>query len=214
MTHSQNHPDRERLQAFVENDLDRTSDPRLAAHIAVCSRCRGEVEEFEALFEGLSSLGHFAPAAGFVDRVMAQVRVRTPWPVRIMDWLEQFAPRTTRGWAVAAAFLALPIIGASLLTWWLVSRPGVTPQGLLLIAGEYTTHSLAVAWEWTWLRFSESNLAVWMVEIADQAARVGGGGLGLAAILFGALTAASVWVLYQNLFRSEARRTDYASYVF
>ena len=214
MSDSLNHPGRERLQAFVEADLDDAATAVVDSHLTGCPRCRAEVEELHSLFEMLSSLPRLAPSAGFSDRIMARVRVRRPWFVRVSDWVEQFTPRTTHGWAVAAAVLALPVIGASLLTWWLISQPGVTPQGLWLIASDFTAQAMTTSWEWGWARFTESRIAAWLIGALDLVGAVGRGELGLAVVMFASLTAASVWILYQNLFRPEARRTDYASYVF
>lgn len=214
MSDTQNHPGRERLQAFVEASLDEAAARAVDAHLTVCPRCSGDVEELQSLFEVLSSLTRFAPATGFADRIMARVRVRQPWLVRVADWVEQFTPRTTRGWAVAAAVLALPVIGATLLSWWLISQPGVTPQGLWLVASEVTGQALSTSWDWGWARFTESRIAAWLIGVTDLAATLGTGGLGLAVVMFASFTAGSVWILYQNLFRPEARRTDYASYVF
>jgi hypothetical protein len=48
-----------------------------------------------------------------------------------------------------------------------------------------------------------------------MAESLGRGELGLAAVMFGAtMTAASVYVLYENLFRPRTRRAEHASFVF
>jgi hypothetical protein len=47
-------------------------------HLADCSLCRVEAERERKVILELVQLPRFAPAAGFADRVMSQVRVPTP----------------------------------------------------------------------------------------------------------------------------------------
>lgn len=49
-----------------------------ALHLADCSLCREEAERERKVILALVQLPPFAPAAGFADRVMAQVKVPTP----------------------------------------------------------------------------------------------------------------------------------------
>lgn len=49
-----------------------------AMHLADCSLCRVEADRERKVILALVQLPRFAPAAGFTDRVMAQVRVPTP----------------------------------------------------------------------------------------------------------------------------------------
>jgi len=46
-------------------------------HLTECSLCHAEAERERALFLTLAQLPRFAPAAGFTDRVMKQVRIPT-----------------------------------------------------------------------------------------------------------------------------------------
>lgn len=46
-------------------------------HLTECTLCRAEADRERALFLSLSQLTRFAPAAGFADRVMQQVRIPT-----------------------------------------------------------------------------------------------------------------------------------------
>ena len=211
------HPEHERLQALVEESLDGADAAVVESHLATCARCRADVEELRSLFAMLSSIPQHAPGAGFADRVMARVRVRRPWFAWAADWAEwlgRLAPQTTRGWAVASTMVALPTAAIAALTWWIMSRPGVTPQGLWVMSTGYAGRGLSGAWSWLWARVAGSGLAAWATSLAEVAATVGRGGLGLGVVMFLTLTAASIWVLYQNLFRTEERRTDYASFVF
>ena len=49
-----------------------------AMHLADCSLCRVEAERERKVILELVQLPRFAPAAGFANRVMAQVRIPTP----------------------------------------------------------------------------------------------------------------------------------------
>lgn len=211
------HPEHERLQAFVEASLGGGDAAVVESHLGTCARCRAEVEELRSLFGMLSSLAYHTPAAGFADRVMARVRVRRPWfawAAEWAEWLGRFAPRTTRGWAVATGMVALPGAAIAALAWWVMSRPGVTPQGLWVMTTGYAGRGVGVAWSWLWARVATSSMAAWATSAAEAAASLGRGGLGLGVVMFLTLTVASIWVLYQNLFRTNSRRTDYASFVF
>lgn len=214
MSDTPRHPDAERLHAFVEETLDAGGAAVVDAHLTACTRCSAEVEELRSLFGMLSGLAHHAPASGFADRVMAGVRVRRPWHARAAEWLDRLAPKTTRGWAFASGMVALPAVALTALTWWLMSRPGVTVQGLWVISTEYAGRALDGAWAWLWANVAGSALAAWATSVSEIVASAGRGGIGLGAVMFMTLTAASVWILYQNLFRTKARRTDYASFVF
>lgn len=214
MSHIPDHPTTERLEAFVEETLDRTQNAAVDSHVSVCAECRAEVEELQSLFGALSSLASFAPSAGFADVVMAKVRVRRPAFAGAGAWVERVTPHTTRGWAAAAAVLALPVLGATALVAWLMSQPGVTPQGIWTLASAFTGDAVNSGWQWAWARFAGTTLAAWLAEAASVAQTVGRGEMGLAAVMFAMLTVGSTYVLYQNLFRTEPRRTEHATYVF
>lgn len=49
-----------------------------ALHLAECGHCLALAEAERKLVLELAQLPRFAPAAGFADRVMAQVKVPTP----------------------------------------------------------------------------------------------------------------------------------------
>lgn len=208
------HPSVERLNAFVEHGLDESERAGVDAHLAACSRCREEVAELGSLFMALSELPRFAPSAEFADRVMAGVRVRKPVVVSAGEWAERLTPQSTRGWAAAAAVLALPVLGATLLVAWIMAQPGVTSQGLWTLATTFAGEALTSGWHWAWTRFAETAVAGYLVRVAAVVESVGRDEIGLALVMFATLTAGSIYVLYQNLFRTEARRSENASYVF
>lgn len=214
MSEIQDHPTTERLQGLVEESLDAAVRASVESHVAGCPRCRTEVVELQSLFAALRDLPVLAPSAGFADRVMAKVRVRRPALDVAGAWLERIAPQTTRGWAAAAAVLAMPVLGATVLIAWLMSQPGVSAQGLWTLGVGLAGDAASMSWQWAWARLAGSTLAVWASQLTELLGSVGRGELGLAAVLFMTLTLGSIYVLYQNLFRTKAQRVEHASYVF
>jgi hypothetical protein len=208
------HPSAERLNAYVERALDGGEHGGVEAHLAACARCREEVAELRSVFAALSDLPRFAPSVGFGDRVMAGVRVRRPVTVTAGEWVERLTPQSTQGWAAAAAVLALPVLGATLLVAWVMAQPGVTPQGLWTVATQFTGEALSSGWHWAWTRFAETAMAGYLIRAASVLESVGRGEIGLAVVMFATFTAGSIYVLYQNLFRTQERRSENASYVF
>lgn len=209
------HPTPERLQALVEQDLDDAERAVVESHVLECARCATEVDEWRSVFAALEGLPRLAPSPGFADRVMAGVALPLPWPSQVWELLQRLVPRTTRGWALATAFLALPaLLGGGALAW-LLSQPGVTIQGLSLMAGGFVAEAAATGASWAWVRLLDTTLALWVSQ-AFSWVTTGSGirELTLGATLFATLTLASSWILYQNLFRTNARRTHYASYSF
>lgn len=211
-----NHPTTERLQAFVEESLDRAERAGVDSHLASCTECRAEVEGLQSLFEVLSGLPELSPTPGFGDRVMRHVRVRRrgfAWS-GAAAWLDRVTPQSTRGWATAAAVFALPVLGATVLLGWLLSQPGVSAQGLWTFTAALAGNAAGGGWEWVWGQVSGSILAVWATRAADLLGSVGRGEVGLAVVMFATMTAGSLYVLYYNLFRTrQPRRIEHASYV-
>ena len=48
------------------------------AHLARCAECRTTAERERKLFRELAQLARFAPEFGFVERVLAKVKIPTP----------------------------------------------------------------------------------------------------------------------------------------
>jgi anti-sigma factor RsiW len=209
-----NHPTADRLEAYVERNLDGGDEAVVRSHLATCSRCQVEVAELQSLFEALSGLPQLSPSTGFADRVMVGVRVRRPLYDRVADWVEGFLPTTNRGWALAAAAVAAPVLTSTVLVWWILSQPGVSAQALAVVGVGMAGEALGTGWAWLWTAFAGSSLAAYLTALANLAASVGRGGLGLAAVMFATFTFGSIYVLYENLFRTNARRTEHASYTF
>lgn len=214
MSDKLNHPSEDRLEAYIEETLDGAARSALESHLATCARCQTEVVELRSLFEALASVPQVSPSVGFADRVMQDVRVRRPLLARVNDWVERVTPNTDRGWAMATAALAMPVLASAALVWWVLSQPGVSAQGLVLVATSLAGDALSTGWQWLWVTFAGSQLAIWTGALLEMAESLGRGELGLAAVMFGAMTAASIYVLYENLFRPQTRRAEHASFIF
>ena len=68
-----NHLTTEELELWAEGLLPATR----TMHLTECTLCRAEADRERTLFLSLSQLTRLAPAAGFADRVMKQVRIPT-----------------------------------------------------------------------------------------------------------------------------------------
>jgi hypothetical protein len=214
LSDSPQHPTPERLQAFVEEGLDEAERVVVQGHVASCAHCQAELQEWRSLFAALADLPEHAPSAGFAERVMAGVLVRQPWSVRVLELLRRLLPNTTAGWAAATAFMALPVLAGTGLVVWLLSQPGVTAQGLWLIIAHGLTSGASTAGSWLWSQWLQSSLATYTADAFQVISGKSGGVIGLTLVVMATLTAGSVWILYENLFRRRTRRSHYASYSF
>lgn len=217
MNESTLHPSPERLHDLVEDSLDAGERAHLDRHLVACERCRSEVDELKSLFAAFSTLPSLSPSPVFADRVMARVRVPRPVMGWVSDWagaLERLTPQTTRGWAAASGVFALPIIALTLVGWWILSQPGVTPQSLWMVVSGVTGDAVTTGSQWLWAQLSASAAAAYVARVLELVGSIGRGEIGLALVGFAIATAGSSYVLYQNLFRNTPRRNEHASYVF
>jgi predicted anti-sigma-YlaC factor YlaD len=220
--HDTRHPAQETLEAFAAEEISAGDRVVVESHLVACEHCRTAVDEWRSLFTMLAALPVYAPTARFADRVMAGVVVRSPWQIRVHAWarsggrtLERVLPKTTRGWALASAFLALPVLVIGSLLIWLLSRSYMTGHDLWVFATDQFGMMLASAGTLAFQRFIESDLVVWLLRALGSVFEAGGaGGVGLVAAMIGAGIAASIWVLYSNLFRSPTRDANYVTYSF
>jgi anti-sigma factor RsiW len=233
MMNEMQHPTAERLEAFVEGILDAGDRAVVESHLMGCSHCQSAVEEWRALFAALEGLPHFEPAPGFADRVMADVKV-APAGARAAGWSWQSAqtavmawagdagraasrlmPKTTFGWAMATAFLSLPVVLGAAAMGWLISREYITAQSLWVFATGQAAAGLRSLGETAVATALQTDVAAWLVSQTGQfMGSAGLTGVGLVLAAAGTATALSAWVLYRNLFRTPARDTTYASYSF
>ena len=169
MSERLSHPTATRLQAFLEASLEGAERAVVESHLTHCDRCQAEVAELRSLFAALDGLPMLEPTPGFTDRVMERVKVRRPVAVTVAawteEWLERITPQSTRGWAAAAAVLALPVIGATVLVAWLLSQPGVSAQGLWMVGTALVGEAAASSGQWFWAQLTDSTLALWAVQL-------------------------------------------------
>lgn len=211
MTESMGHPETERLQELAAGRMDASDAAVVESHLSACERCRDEVEEWSAIFGLLSSTTDFAPSSGFAERVMTRVDVRVPLSVRISALVDRVLPRSTRGWTLAAAFMALPALIYLGAFAWLASRPWFSTGWLLTAARDGLiggmTGAFSAAWDWTASRP--------LVQSALQTlAAAGTETIGLGLAVFGTATVVSAWVLYRHLIRTPSRDSGYATFAF
>ena len=71
-----------RLQHLTPDETELWAQGLLPAarelHLASCGECRVAGDRERKLFRGLAQLPRFAPEFGFVERIMARVRIPTP----------------------------------------------------------------------------------------------------------------------------------------
>ena len=213
------HPNTERLQSFVEGILDDADRVVIESHVVDCVSCQTEVEEWRTLFSTLASMPQFSPSLQFADHVMASVILPDPWYVRALakvgDRVQVIAPKTTRGWAFATAFLALPFTIFAVLATWLLSKPYMTPSNVIAFVMDRGGKLINSVAEGAVGQVLQTDLALFAARQLDA---LNNAGLGTAGALLAAVavaTASSAYILYQNLFRANAHRNErYASYSF
>jgi predicted anti-sigma-YlaC factor YlaD len=102
------------INHLTADDLDAFHSASLSVaarqHLDECAECRALTAQDRTLLDALAKLPAFEPAGGFADRVMAQVQVRAPVPVR------SFRPNR-----VALAATVVVALGASIV-WSLFNR--------------------------------------------------------------------------------------------
>ncbi|MGD8277385.1 MAG: zf-HC2 domain-containing protein [Gemmatimonadota bacterium] len=203
----------DRLDAYCDGSLEKDERGAVDAHVAHCSQCRAEVEDWRAVYAALAALPRFAPRKGFVDRVMARVRIRLPWHARAGAVVARALPRTTPGWAFAASILSVPVLFVGGFAAWLLSRSYVTAHGLWIFATDRFAEGANQVASGAVTRVFSSDVAAWIVanltRLFDSA---GARGVGAIAAASAMVVAVSAWVLYRYLFRSPVRSATNATY--
>lgn len=215
MSEPLSHPAQERLEGYVEGSLPDAERAVVDSHLVACPRCRRAVDEWEALFDALATVPRPAPAADFANRVMADVRVPKPWAERLAALVRRLVPRSTRAWALAAAFLALPIVAIGGTAAWLLSKPWITLQGLWIFATSRGAQALASFVGRAIGALLETGAGRWATETAQfMVAGLEPSQLVIGLGVLAALTSVSTWILYRYLIRTPTRDGDYVSYCF
>ena len=212
MKERSNHPTSERLEAFVEGNLDEGEREVVASHLLACARCESEVEEWRSLFAVLRSLPTFVPAPGFASRVMAHVRIPQPWHARASSAIARFIPRTTGGWAVAAALLAIPVLTGVSLMAWLLSKSYVTVSGLWMFATGQFSSLAGRTVQGAFSGLQETVVASWVARGLQLAQSAGVREVGVVALGAGLLIIVSLWVLYRYLIRPSTGNANHVTF--
>jgi predicted anti-sigma-YlaC factor YlaD len=209
------HPGPDQLEAYVEGTLDTSDSAVVDSHLMSCARCQGEIEEWRSLFAVLSSMPRLAPTPLFADRVMARVDLALPLPARVAAFLARLVPKSTTGWALAAAMLSLPVVVIAAAVSWLATQPWVSTQALALFLTERLARGAAGLAVNVGQQILATGPALWVTSYL-QALLGTGTTIEIGAIVagFGTALVVSVWILYRNLFHAPSRDTGYASYSF
>jgi len=208
----------ESLQGYVEGAIGDTDRAVLESHLLACTQCSTELEEWRSLFTTLAGLPQLTPATGFSDRVMARVRIPAAapfwaqWAAGARQLAHRLTPRTTGAWALASAFIALPLLLGGGVVTWLVSKDYITAQSLWVFATDRAASGLQSLGASTLTALIQSSAASWLVAQARSlTANAGARGLGALALCGGVMTMASIWILYRNLFRTPTREANHVS---
>jgi len=212
----------DRLQDYIDGALTRNGQMRANAHLEGCDSCRDELAGWNQLFSRLESLTELAPSDAFAERVMQQVQVHpravaAPLSVRARRWVStwsmpaprslvpasvaRLAPRSRRAWALVASFAAAPTVAVAAVAFMLFSHPLLTPGYLASYLWWKASAVTGYVGQWAaglWVETSRvlaSNALL-------QSLTASPSGIALAGIGLTALMAASLWVVYRNLFAS------------
>ena len=209
------HPTGDHLEAYCGGTLVEDERAAVGSHVAQCSECQAEVEDWRAVFAALSALPVLAPRAGFAERVMARVRIPIPWHVRAGAMVARAMPSTTRGWALATAALSVPVIFIGGFLAWLLSKSYITAQGLWIYATDRFAEGANQVTTGAVSRAMESDVAAWLVtSVAGLLNSAGTRGVGVLMLASSALVVFCSWILYRYLFRSTVRRSTHGTYTF
>jgi hypothetical protein len=111
----------EEIDQLLDGEVGFGTAP-LKAHVRSCARCRGELDAARALVQQIEHLPHFAPSAGFADRVMAQVQVFVPWHVALADTVRRWVPRTRTGRSLAWTGVGVAGVVLAVVSLWILAH--------------------------------------------------------------------------------------------
>ena len=213
------HPQSENLEAFAAGSIEPGDRAVIESHLMACSECQSSVEEWRSLFSVLASLPALSPAPGFSDRVMARVRIAPAtamaWHARAVQQAAHWLPKTTRGWSMLVAILALPVVTGGSVLGWLITRSYITPTSLWIFAQQNAQSAAGRIGTMAVETAMETNMFAWLAaNTAFVFDMVGVRGLGAVAALAALIISVSAWYLYKNLFRAPTRESSYVTYSF
>ena len=77
----------ERIQEFLDRRLTPGEEASVQEHLAVCPRCRSEMEAWNLLFSELADLPELQPGRAFSDQVLEHAPTREASRARPRWWL-------------------------------------------------------------------------------------------------------------------------------
>jgi anti-sigma factor RsiW len=140
----------DRLQDWLDGDLDAAAEATLQAHLADCAMCRARADELQALDESLQTASpRLALDDAFDAKLFAQIDAiddskRAAQRQRIEQELQQNLQALKRGWRRALLFIVPGVIAgvalAFALAWWL-NDAGLMRTLIVQSAAEFGSNS-------------------------------------------------------------------------
>jgi len=112
------------FDAYWDDELTQAEREWLEAHFASCTPCHGAYEALARTLELVGGLPRFEVTSGFAERTLARARRAGAEPDRVSARAPRWIPVTA---AAAAALLA--VLGATVLQWGGMPRPGGRSPG-------------------------------------------------------------------------------------
>jgi len=116
--------------ACWDDELTQAERDRLEGHLAVCSRCRTEYDEFSRTLELAASLPRIEASADFVDRVLARSRRSTTAPDIVREAGSRWVPIAAAA-AGAVLVVAAVLVGSNL--QWKAPASGQAPRVVQIV---------------------------------------------------------------------------------
>jgi anti-sigma factor RsiW len=140
----------DRLQDWLDGDLNAADEAALQAHLADCAMCRARADELQALDESLQTASpRLALADTFDAKIFAQIdsiddSKRAAQRQRLEQELQQNLQALKRGWRRALLFVLPGVIAgvalAFALAWWL-SDAGLMRTLIVQSAAEFGSNN-------------------------------------------------------------------------
>jgi anti-sigma factor RsiW len=209
------HPASEGLQDFADGVLSGRRAARVRSHVDDCPACAGDVALWRSLNAGLSDLPHLAPAEGFAQRVMAQVRVPAPVPAPVPEWRRALAwargmvPHTRQAWATICGVAVTPVTTLGLVLWTVFTHPAITPGALVAFTWWKASGLASAAWTAISKTVLESESLFGVYSFFGSLVH-SPSALAAAFLFFSLGTVAAAWVLYRNLLPAQKAEGRYA----
>ena len=108
------------IDLLVDGDAG-SETASLLAHVDECDECRARLDEARVVASAFERVPHFAPRAGFTDRVLGRVQIVEPWHVAALASVRRVLPEsrslrllTVVGASAVSVFTAVSAIGIAL----------------------------------------------------------------------------------------------------